>query len=77
VQLGADTVRRMVEACELEDRRGLWARGTLNLRQLLSEKGGAKGAARWCIGTGRLRQFDLAGRLLYGELGARGSTRGS
>jgi hypothetical protein len=59
--------RHLVEACPLENKSGLRASRTPSLRQLLSEKGKMRGVAQWFIAMGRLRQFDLAGRLLYGE----------
>lgn len=61
---GAETARHVVEECPLEDREGLSQ--APNLRQLITDKKTTSTITKWFIRTGRLRQFHLAGELLYG-----------
>lgn len=62
---GMETARHVVEECPLEERLSLGEHP--NLRWLLTDPQTTATVTRWMIRTGRLKQFALAGELLYGE----------
>ena len=63
--LGDETAEHLLLHCQLETERRQWQRGT-RLRDLVSEPSSTATAARWIIQSGRIGQFQLAGKLLYG-----------
>ena len=63
--LGDETAEHLLLHCRLETERRQWRRGT-RLSDLVSEPSRAATTARWIIQSGRLGQFQLASKLLYG-----------
>jgi hypothetical protein len=63
--LGDETAEHLLLHCQMESERRLWRRGT-RLRDLVSEPRSTATTARWIIQSGRIGQFQLANRLLYG-----------
>ena len=63
--LGDETAEHLLLHCQMEAERRLWRRGT-RLRDLVSEPRSTATTARWIIQSGRISQFQLANRLLYG-----------
>ena len=63
--LGDETAEHLLLHCQMETERRLWQRGT-RLRDLVSEPRSTATTARWIIQSGRISQFQLANRLLYG-----------
>ena len=65
--LGDETAEHILLHCQLETERRQWRRGT-RLRDLVSEPRNTASAARWIIQSGRIGQFQLASKLLYGGM---------
>ena len=65
---GEETPRHMALYCteEAERRQHLWMGRRMDYLQLIGTNGGARRLAEWTIRSGRLGQFSLAKRLLYG-----------
>jgi hypothetical protein len=63
--LGDETAEHLLLHCQLETERRQWRRST-RLRDLVSEPRNTATTARWIIQSGRIGQFQLASKLLYG-----------
>jgi hypothetical protein len=63
--LGDETAEHLLLHCQLETERRQCRRG-MRLRDLVSEPRSTATAARWIIQSGRIGQFQLASKLLYG-----------
>ena len=63
--LGDETAEHLLLHCQLETERRQWRRST-RLRDLISEPRNTATTARWIIQSGRIGQFQLASKLLYG-----------
>ena len=70
--LGDETAENLLLHCPLETERRQWRRGT-RLNDLVSEPSSAATIAKWIIQSGRLGQFQLASKLLYGGESSVGS----
>ena len=66
---GPETVKHVVVHCALIDEGSqsqLRSSGFLDYNWLLGTPGGAQKLSKWLIKLGRLKQFSLASKLLYG-----------
>ncbi len=66
-----ETARHLAIHCRIEEERrgelrGGNAGGALDYRWLTNTNQGARKLSKWLIQSGRLQQFSLADRLLYG-----------
>jgi hypothetical protein len=68
---GPETPRHVLLDCPHEEERRAVLReaqgGQLDFARLLDTPKGALSASKWMIQSGRIRQFQLAGQLLYEE----------
>ena len=68
---GPETPRHVLLYCPHEEERRTVLRetqgGQLDFARLLDTPKGALSASKWMIQSGRIRQFQLAGQLLYEE----------
>jgi hypothetical protein len=71
-RLGDATAKHLLHHCQLETERRQWRRGT-RLSDLVSEPSSAATTEKWIIQSGRLGQFQLASKLLYGGESSVGS----
>jgi hypothetical protein len=69
--IGPETPRHVLLDCPYEEERRIALReaqgGHLDFARLLDTPKGALSASKWMIQSGRIRQFQLAGQLLYEE----------